>query len=394
MKNFLYSLLIIFPLQANIKDKIAPNLVFHQSQETLSQIIKIIAKQEKGAYLRFGDGEVNIASRTGQSGHQNFHPALQKEMAEALALEDPNILRSLPLHCKELGGWEPSMFPGNHEWPYQNCINFINKIKHYWSGPLRNVYSPVALHIASTNHQNFAIRFLKFLRESNCTVFVGNRNVPIEIKNLLFGERCTFIPTPPYNAYSNINQIEQMCTDVINKSNKYQVIISAAGVMGRALQKRLWHKYDNIFLFDFGSLIDGLVGWQKNQAKYERAWITLTHFNPQIFIKKLKNQKVKVLYTAALIENKFEYRKKEYLESLNTLFSIGYKPYIVDACTQTNKSFFEEYCDTVLYAGTNNITLYNKGVNEIKSLIAACNHYQFNDEDMIIKITGRYTFDS
>ena len=41
------------------------------------------------------------------------------------------------------------------------------------------------------------------------------------------------------------------------------------GCSGRVLAKRLYNNVENIFLFDFGSLMDILCGWDT------RAWISL-----------------------------------------------------------------------------------------------------------------------
>ena len=54
------------------------------------------------------------------------------------------------------------------------------------------------------------------------------------------------------------------------------------GCSGRALMKRLWNKFDKVFFFDFGSLLDALCGWNT------RAWIELTNFEHKKFIEKLE----------------------------------------------------------------------------------------------------------
>lgn len=391
MIKFLHILIILFlPINlfsSSLKEKYTPNLVFHQSKETLAQIIKTISKEQKGAYLRFGDGDVNLA--TGQNDMlQNKNQKLQQEMLEAFAINEPNIFKALPLHSKEFGGYEDGMFPGNHENSIDSCIKLIQKIKSHWASEIANLYTPVALHFTATNFPHFCIRFLKFLKQTNHCILVGNKNIPKNIRDLLFGPNCKFIPIPAEQSYTEIDRIEQDCLQKILKTNQYTVIITAMGCSGRVLQKRLWKKLNNIFLFDFGSLLDALCGWNT------RVWITLSKFNKDEFIIKLQRPDTKIFYTTALINNKFEHRKKEYLASLDTLFNMGYKPYIVDACTKTKKSFFGKHCNTVFYAGINDYSLRNKGVNEIKSMIEVCKYYQFKDKDMIVKLTGRYKFNS
>jgi hypothetical protein len=157
------------------------------------------------------------------------------------------------------------------------------------------------------------------------------------------------------------------------------------GCSGRVLQKRLWNKLDNVFLFDFGSLLDALCGWDT------RAWIKLSKFDAKKFISLLE-QKPKILYTAALIDNKFEERKLEYIKSAIILRDLGYEPYIVESCYAHGPSFLDECSQNVFYAGTNNPNLKNKGINEFRSMAKAFDYFNFDDNDMIIKLTGRYYF--
>lgn len=103
---------------------------------------------------------------------------------------------------------------------------------------------------------------------------------------------------------------------------------------------------------------------------------------------------IKIICTSALLSSKFEERKQEYIKSLKILEQFGYRPqtYIVEAEGYSPFSFYHDYCDHVFYANTNDLTLINKGVNEAKSLIEAFDYYDFDDEDMLVKLTGRYFF--
>ncbi len=105
---------------------------------------------------------------------------------------------------------------------------------------------------------------------------------------------------------------------------------------------------------------------------------------------------IKIVFTSALIPFKFEERKQEYIKSLRTIDAYGYKPrtYIVESGGDTPLSFFEDYCDQVFYANTNNLRLVNKGVNESKAILKALDFYEFDDEDIIVKLTGRYWFNN
>ena len=256
------------------------DITFHSTSETLSKITEIIAKKEKGIYLRFGDGDVNLANGQGEM-LQKANTRLTFEMQEAFGLQGINVLKCLFIHCKELGNYEEGMEPGNHESPLDWSLEQLKKARPYWQAKFTDIYSTFALHYIATREPIKAIEFLKFLKDSNCCLLVGNKNIPREIMELLFGSKCQFVPTPATGSYNEIDRIEKECLDKIPQDSEYKIIITAMGCSGRVLQKRLWKKLDNVFLFDFGSLMDALCGWNTRQ------WITTSKINMQEFTQML-----------------------------------------------------------------------------------------------------------
>ncbi len=87
-------------------------------------------------------------------------------------------------------------------------------------------------------------------------------------------------------------------------------------------------------------------------------------------------------------------RMDEYLYSLKTLQAFGYEPYIVESVKSHGPTFFDEHAKYICYTGTSNPRLRNKGVNEFISIREAFNNYQFDDNDMIVKMSGRCYFAS
>jgi hypothetical protein len=252
---------------------------FHKSEETLNIIKDKIKNKQKGAYLRFGDGDVNLALGKSEL-LQETKQKLTDEMREAFTIEDENVLKTLPLYCKEYDGWEEGMFPGNHEAPKEWCDNIINQVKEFWIP--KNVYSHVALHFLSTTKPEFSIEFLRFLKEKKPICIVGNKNISKNVIEKLFGDKCVHIKTPERNSYYEIDRIETECQDVINKNkNEFNIIITSMGCSGRVLQKRLYKHNENVFLFDFGSLMDAFCG------EKTRAWIELTNFDGINFLNKI-----------------------------------------------------------------------------------------------------------
>ena len=108
-----------------------------------------------------------------------------------------------------------------------------------------------------------------------------------------------------------------------------------------------------------------------------------------LFLPIMLSAETHVLYVSALIEDQYELRKKEYLASLDALFSYNIEPWIIEA-TNIKQSFFDNLVKNVLYPNVNDPNLKNQGVNEAMSIINCLNLLPFDDEDMVIKLTGRY----
>lgn len=107
-----------------------------------------------------------------------------------------------------------------------------------------------------------------------------------------------------------------------------------------------------------------------------------------------KKNNIRVIFTAALLPTCYETRKEEYIRSIRLLKSYNYEPYVIEACFSNPPTFFEEHARHVFYSNVNDHRLRNKGVNEAKSLIEGFKHYQFDESDMIVKVTGRYHLES
>ena len=100
-------------------------------------------------------------------------------------------------------------------------------------------------------------------------------------------------------------------------------------------------------------------------------------------------EKIHVIFTSALISKEFDQRKKEYLASLQQFRKFGLEPWIIEA-TNIDASFFDKISSQVLYPNEHDDSFSNKGVNENRSILACIPCLAFNDEDIIIKFSGRY----
>lgn len=307
-------------------------------EKTMDRIEEMISNQTSGAYFCFDKADIDLAMG------ENFWD--QIEMEEMLAFNHPNVLKSLFLPSNALNGQRPE-----DRW----ALTLFNRVMDSWT----EYYAPLGPSFLSTVHREKCVRFLEFLRSQNL-VLVSDLEIPLATRELLFGLHCKWIP---------ISEIDV---------NTYTVAVLAMSPSEKLLAKKLFDQ--PIFLIDLSGLREALCNWNiETWAK----WVQ-------------KQNNIKILYTSALIPHKFEERKQEYIRCLKTLESYGFKEqvYIAESGPYTPLSFFENYCDHVFYANTNDASLINKGVNEAKATIAAFDYFDFDDEDMIVKITGRYLFNN
>lgn len=235
--------------------------------ETIELCRYYMEKQLRGAYLRFGDGDVNLLKGRNAS-RQLAMESLQIEMQQTFELNGKGIMKSLPLHSKKYGRCH-GMKEGVHEHTDEWADNILRQCFEYFIGS--HIYSPVALAHLAIMDTPTALEFLRFLKSVN-PLFIGNENIPHHIIKSLFGDT-SHIPVPPEQSYNQIDEIERQTLRELNLRNKrYDVIVMAMGCPGRPLSKRILKNNDfNLFIFDFGSLLDALNGWET------RTWIKVTN---------------------------------------------------------------------------------------------------------------------
>jgi len=90
----------------------------------------------------------------------------------------------------------------------------------------------------------------------------------------------------------------------------------------------------------------------------------------------------------------FEHRKNRYINSIKPLLSliendVSIKPIIVENNGLRQTYLDELNCD-VFYTDNNKLNFYHKGVNELLDIQEVIRHYNIQDDDIIIKLTGRY----
>ena len=101
---------------------------------------------------------------------------------------------------------------------------------------------------------------------------------------------------------------------------------------------------------------------------------------------------VRIILTAALADRHYELRKEQYIESFNLLYGYGYENvYVVESLKKQGPTFLDDYSYNVFYSHANNPSLL-PGYNESVTLLDALYHFNFDPDDIIIKLTGRHHF--
>ncbi len=109
------------------------------------------------------------------------------------------------------------------------------------------------------------------------------------------------------------------------------------------------------------------------------------------FFVSVVSAEIKIVLTAALVDGHYEFRKNQYIESFNRLKMYGYKNFYIVESIKKAPTFLEDYTNNVFYSQAND-PIVPPGLNEARTLLDALYYFGFDDEDIIIKLTGRHQF--
>jgi hypothetical protein len=237
--------------------------------ETLNACRESMRREATGAYLRFGDGDLNLLEGRDEL-YQLGRPDLAVEMKEAFSLHGEGILKCLPLHSKRFGLW-PGMKPGVHEGSDTWAESILARAYPYFVG--ERIYSHVALSHVAIVDRSFAVDFLSFLKERR-PVFVGNGEIEPAVLDALFGSGPR-VGSPPRNSFSEADRITRETELALNcRGGCHQIVAMAMGCAGRVVAKRILTKQKyKVFFFDMGSIMDAFCGnfsraWMENPKSY------------------------------------------------------------------------------------------------------------------------------
>lgn len=103
----------------------------------------------------------------------------------------------------------------------------------------------------------------------------------------------------------------------------------------------------------------------------------------------MKNKIIIAISTAIINDNlSVEDRLKEYAECFDIIKNLGYEFHIVETAVEKS-DFLEGYSKNVFYTNVNG-SYNNRGTNYVNAFRKFLNESDFEDDDIIIHITGRY----
>jgi len=238
---------------------------FINCELTINKIIVDIAESRAGIYLRFGDGDFNLAqNKDDMLAKSNMQ--LSRDMLNSMSIRDNRVMICIPHHAKELKTVEKLMCPGYHEYDMK-FVNHCLSVLHF-SNPLmpQKIYTNIALSYCAVETPEVVTKLHAAIKQHK-VIFIGNYKYSEEFLLKLFGNNLIRIFTNDNNAYQQKNKILKELDIIMNEhiKNEYFVIIMAAGCASRAFSGTIYKQYfiskPNFYIFDYGSLLDYLYGF-------------------------------------------------------------------------------------------------------------------------------------
>jgi len=98
------------------------------------------------------------------------------------------------------------------------------------------------------------------------------------------------------------------------------------------------------------------------------------------------------IITCSLVEKDYEIRKQQYINGISALLKIVKIPCKIIIVENNGKreTFLDKFGLDILYTNNNAIPTNNKGIKELKDVWDCVQNFNIQDEDLIVKITGRY----
>ena len=240
--------------------------------DSYHHILDVFQKERNAIYTRFGDGDVEIMMGNDQQNHK-YSEGLSTELREAFSIIDDNYLKGLAVNYPVERGMSYGLFL-----PYAKNKVMEDYLKATFS--LDSGYqfeSAVFFHFLSVFNPAMINEFLNAVIRPKRKMYIGN--IPQESVEKLIGKVDYYVETPFKNAYASI---DSWWPSVEKNLSNVDMVIPAAGMASRVINKRIWNLNLDVQSFDIGSVVDAV------DKRKSRKWIKLLgHRIDKILIPKM-----------------------------------------------------------------------------------------------------------
>ena len=214
-------------------------------QDTLNYLYEKLDSEGKVYYSRFGDGDFEIMKGKREMMHK-YSPELAEELRESFGILDDNYIRGTMFNEPTYNGRElVHQSPDN----FKDLFGFIqNNYKNFNDFTL---YSHVLLTYIFIHEQDIFLDFMNNFIRPKRKLFIGS--IKKSSIQRLVGEVHYHVETPSRDAYYNI---DEWWPKVLECIDDVDLVLPAAGMAGRVVQKRLWKLNKNVHSIELGSMVD------------------------------------------------------------------------------------------------------------------------------------------
>jgi len=183
---------------------------------------------------------------------------LKYELEESILINDEDYLKGVAVNYEK----EEGMYDGVFE-PFSYNTQLSNFLKNEIGFDDKTIFeSYISFHYLSVFKPDYIVKFLdKYIRPKK-KMFVGS--IEKESIEKLIGNIDYYVKVPSSDAYYTINE---WYPNILENIDDCEVLIPAAGMATRVINKRLWNLNKEIHSIDLGSIVDAA------DNKKTRTWI-------------------------------------------------------------------------------------------------------------------------